>query len=365
MKILLSAGAHSKWVKDYIEYVLLPIGADVFLTDQGITSREYVNFYTTNNVFLVQIRNYDILEFTHALNVIGPFDVIHIHGMWDIYCQLALLARRHYENLICSFWGSDLYRATVESKFKMEPYLDLATVISVPTKRMQNEFRASFGIKYDFKISSVLFGSDVFLHIDQILNEETKSFCRHRFGIDDVEIAIAVGYNRIPEQQHLKVLQAFHGLPQSILKRLNIILHFSGAISKDDYVDRVINACKKLKCKHTFISDYLSNEDIARLRIATDIFIHAQTTDAFSASMIEYIYAGATVFNPQWLHYYELLDSKINYVEYVDFSELTEFLKVHIETEHPLNQDMEFVRNKLKHICSWSSNVSKWHDLYK
>jgi hypothetical protein len=42
-------------------------------------------------------------------------------------------------------------------------------------------------------------------------------------------------------------------------------------------------------CEYSIVSQFLSDEDIARLRIAKDIFIHAQKTDAFSETVQEYL----------------------------------------------------------------------------
>ena len=51
----------------------------------------------------------------------------------------------------------------------------------------------------------------------------------------------------------------------------------------------------------SILEDYLTPDQMAELFVKSDCMIHAQITDALSASVQEILYAGKLVFNPEWL----------------------------------------------------------------
>lgn len=58
------------------------------------------------------------------------------------------------------------------------------------------------------------------------------------------------------------------------------------------------------------------------LRLSADVFILAIRTDAFSASMQEYLYAGACVLKGAWLGYPQLEDMGIELESFRDFADI-------------------------------------------
>ena len=66
-----------------------------------------------------------------------------------------------------------------------------------------------------------------------------------------------------------------------------------------------------MPCQTVVLTQFLGPEDSAMLRLSADVFILAIRTDAFSASMQEYLYAGACVLKGAWLGYPQLEDMGI------------------------------------------------------
>ena len=66
----------------------------------------------------------------------------------------------------------------------------------------------------------------------------------------------------------------------------------------------------------------LDEEKMAKLRCISDIMLHAQPTDAFSASVQECLYCGAIVFNGAWLVYNELDEIDARLVPFSDYHQL-------------------------------------------
>ena len=84
------------------------------------------------------------------------------------------------------------------------------------------------------------------------------------------------------------------------------------AFAHDRYGDIMCEEIKK-ECKirnlhAVFITEFLTAEDLYKLRKATDMFVHVQTTDAFSGSVQEYILCNKKIVHGSWIKY-ETLES--------------------------------------------------------
>ena len=109
------------------------------------------------------------------------------------------------------------------------------------------------------------------------------------------------------------------------------------------------------------IQFFLSNDEVAELRIITDILINAQITDAFSGSVCEYLFAGAILINAKWLCYKELKKYNFQYWEFENFGE------VHLLIEQAMEQRMDVSKNRelVWKLRSWEHCAPKWQKVYK
>lgn len=161
------------------------------------------------------------------------FDIIHVHLVNMAALRLAISLKNKATRLIISYWGSDLFRKTDKLLKKQTKYLDKADVITLSTKEMVLKFKSVFGDYFDKKIRSVLFGVSGFEHICKVKKEYNVAECKNMMGMDKNSIAVAVGYNRSPFQQHDKVLERIANLPNEIQEQIQIILQMGyGTVKK-------------------------------------------------------------------------------------------------------------------------------------
>ena len=57
---------------------------------------------------------------------------------------------------------------------------------------------------------------------------------------------------------------------------------------------------------YKFVTDFMSLDELFDLRMATDIFVHVQKSDANASSVQEYLLCEKKVVNGEWLRYKEL-----------------------------------------------------------
>lgn len=99
-------------------------------------------------------------------------------------------------------------------------------------------------------------------------------------------------------------------------------------------------------------------EDLAKFRIATDVFINAQTTDAFANSFIENVYTKSIMINAKWLHYPELDEFPLYVNEFSVFNEIPALLEKNIDNDK-LEWNKKCVENR-----TWEECCKKWAEAY-
>ena len=78
-----------------------------------------------------------------------------------------------------------------------------------------------------------------------------------------------------------------------------------GHTINDSIIDECKNVCKENGLDAVFMTDFLDVEDVYKLRMATDMFVHVQTTDANSGSVQEYILCNKKIVHGSWIKYEE------------------------------------------------------------
>ena len=99
------------------------------------------------------------------------------------------------------------------------------------------------------------------------------------------------------------------------------------------------------------------------LRLSADAFVLAIKTDAFSASMQEYLYAGACVLKGAWLGYPQLTDMGISLSEFTDFSEIPALLSQIMDGRLAGLTDEQ--RALFPQLYSWDAVRESWLALYR
>ena len=107
----------------------------------------------------------------------------------------------------------------------------------------------------------------------------------------------------------------------------------------------------------------MEKDEVAILRLSTDIFLYGQTTDAISASAMEYLYAGTVLIKPKWLDYSEL--SEAVYYEYGRFEDIPSTLETVLEDRERVFSRPAQNRKQFRAARTWEVLASKWEKLYK
>ena len=365
MRILVVGNADSIFIKTLIEKTMLKYGDDVSVL--SLMNSKYSEFYRNNGISVIQEKSIDgrigtlICGIQNIKTLSHRFDVVCFHFISHHSLMMMPIAKLFSKKVTASYWGSDILREKGPSLLT-KTMLHFSDNITMISEEMLNRFHQFYRSVFDEKISILDFGLNNLEIIDGLTRIEQ---IYKRYNIDEDKIIISIGYNNKPEQQHIPVLEKICLLSDEIKNRIHIILRMTYGGSDASYISKVKELVTKTKCTSNVFESYMTDEEVAEITYITDIFIHAQTTDAQSSTMCEHLYANCLVLNPVWIKYREL-EKKAFYLVYKDFNELLMVLQ-----ENITKKNSNIYKERLKHnkkvisdICSWEIYVPKWRKLY-
>lgn len=380
MHVVLVCDPNSTWVKDYIESVF--IARDIHVTiltsaenkhfkkfygDNGISVINFLNGAVlssddyisgiSNNVrqcklflkkfkdlcksflpnFIVKrihaIRMYTILK--QIFKNLGNVDAIQfLYIMKTIDDDFYSFLKQFSGKIIFTYVGSDLLRGSITNKINLLT-LKLTSNIIFDSNILENKFRTIYGHDFDHKIKCIHFPNNLYNTIDIIKNSKLIHD-NDLFSIPESKIRIAIGTNANPSHQHLKILDAIDALPQSTksIIHLYVPLSYGFQPNNDEYYRTLYERISNINISSDIVDKFIDEKNLAVLRCSTDILIHAQTTDAFSGTALEILYAGGLVLNGSWLKYQEFENLGIYSLSFDSFDSLPEELSKIITDFH-------------------------------
>ncbi|MEM4260508.1 MAG: hypothetical protein QXG00_04685 [Candidatus Woesearchaeota archaeon] len=360
---------------------LLSLNYNVDILDIG-------NFYfiKTNNVCYIDTKNkihplfFKIPLMRKYLRIVitknfikkleTKYDVVNLHYASKIYSHFLKELKIIGGKLILNMWGSDFYRDrfnknTEFKQLKVYDYVDKILFASEYfLKTFNNYYLATYRRNYQSKLSVVRWGIDIIDKIKFIRNNEDKKNIRQYFNIPEDYIVITVGYNASIFQQHTKIIQKIKELKEKFFKKIYLLLPMTYREDKKNYIEEVRSLLNSFSVKYLILINYISDLDIARLRLVTDIAINMQMTDDLNASIQEHLFAGNIVVCGDWLPYKVYTDNGIH-IEFVSFDNLSAKLY-----DISLNFDSyskKFNENvdKVYKFSSWEYNIQSWVNVFE
>lgn len=364
-------------IYNYVKNVLCKEGYDVtiyyYCSEEKLVLRDEVSaFYDQYEVKLVRGYNpadYGKFSFfkyhkktVRLLKSLGPFDILHELYIW-YYISPAIYRVRHlYKKIVLTYFGSDLYRNSFIERIMTVPSLAAADNITLISTDMMDYFKKSpsYLRRYLKKCSIVDLGNMFYDRIAKL--SRNRGFCKSSLGFNPSKTLITIGYVGRPQMRQYETLKTL----LSDTRILNLQVQFAVpayGISEENY-NKIQSLVKDTGTKIIVFRDFMDAEKVSSLRAATDIFIHAQTTDALSCAMLEHLFAGSIVVNGSWLQYGTLMDKNVYYKSFDKFASLSEeIIRIidNIDKEKDLSSHN---REIISQISSWDGLRPLWLKQY-
>lgn len=380
MKVLLW-GIYSPWTMNFVENFLQKNNYEVWMLNRGNKKeyKEYKKFYEQRGVHLIDVSeivsevydkrkcgNFLKIWYSHFLLLkavikSGSYDLINMQyveylDLIDVFVLKYILRSK----LILSYWGSDLFRIEKSKLSRMRILVNCADFVTFDNKDLEIEFRRIYKRARRIPSKVAFFGLPVLDIIDKKSREEVNDDIRKKWGISENKKVVAIGYSGIPEQQHKKILGVIAKLEDCYKERIVLLIQMSYGGTKE-YRSSVVAAAKKTGCEYIDIQHFLTNDEVAELRILTDVYINSQITDAFSGSVCENLFSGTLLINARWLRYKEFETYGFKYLEFKSINEIGGLIK------KVLNQKIDVSGNRrlVWNLRSWEHCAPIWKKIYQ
>ena len=240
------------------------------------------------------------------------YDIAIIHAPSLFHVFLLPDLKKAVRKIVLTPWGSDVYRISSIERLFLKKLYKYADIVTGNGLRFTKDFMNIYNIP-DFKFRCLSLGGD---DIDYFM-EHKKDFstkdAKHYFGIDEDSYVITCGYNGNPAQQHLKILESINKVKGQLPSKLLLFFPFTYGGTKE-YRESVKDEARKFGFHACYVEEYLDLKGLLLLRLATDMFIHIQTTDANNGSLKHYVWLEKNVINGSWLKYDDIeIDGYIPY----------------------------------------------------
>ena len=289
------------------------------------------------------------------------YSIIDIHFFSSIYDQLISAFKNDKKMVKVTLWGSDFYRSDLnrsEDQRKLYKNVDL---IQLATKQMLGDFLNVYPENRS-KMRLAHFGNNSFELIEKLQQKKDIDGFKKELKIPNDKIIIVCGLNGSEGHQHELIFESIYNLEEGIKKQIYLIVPMTYG-GNQDYITKLKKKLATLKLSNQIIEKSLSNENLCKLRIVSDIVISVQISDAFSASVQEHIFAGGIVIAGDWLPYGIFKDYDILYVK-TEINNLTYNLNKTILSFTALKAECKKNKEKITALSAWKSSIKDWVSNY-
>ena len=230
------------------------------------------------------------------------YDIVNVHYANKFMPYVYRYLRTMSDNIVLTPWGSDILRRPRKDMEQLSYLYKKADYIAAsPTSPVGKTILQEFKVDPK-KLVGSFWGAE---GIDYIINNEnqiSQDDAKERFGIVG-RYVITCGYNKLEAQRHKIIIAAIDQVREHLPDNLTLLFPVNYISGRSTYVEEIEAECKKRNLHAVFVTEFLSGENLYKLRMATDIFVHVQTTDAFSGSVQEYILCKKKIVHGSWMKY--------------------------------------------------------------
>lgn len=262
------------------------------------------------------------------------------------------------KKLIIAYAGSDYYNVDDKIRIDNKKLISKAKYLVFGNPYMAENF-----VNYYKDYNSKIFIASVGLHnldlIKKIKKTEAIDQTKAILGVPDNKIIISIGYTGDKRHRQLDFVEMIgQNFTNEIKKKIFLLVPMT-YIKTEKYIKEIKNKAEHYNIKYKIFDEILSDSDVCRLRICTDIAVHIATMDQSSGSMLEHLFSQNVVIAGNWLPY-KFWDDLRLYSYRVTENEILE--KVLLTINNLKEEKEKFKRNSqiIYDNYSWQKRINNW-----
>lgn len=308
-------------------------------------------------------RYYRFYLYKKLISKLPEYDIIHFHFIGaDSYYLVKYFRKNRTSKIILSIWGSDMYRVNwVDAKGFVETCKD-ADVLTFTNQKSIDYFKTKYNWGEN-NLKLCRFGLAPLENLKSLT--QSREECKRFLDWNTKKRAITIGYNMAPAQQHFEILRQFENegikrMADSI--QLILPITYGGT---QEYKNQLVQRLTQLPYEYKIYDTFLTDEQVAYLRKASDIMIQLQLTDQFSGSMLEHLFTCNVVITGSWLPYDTIKEHGAWFIEIDKLDELINVIQEIIKNFETIELKTKKNPPIIAKLGSWDKNIQDWLNLYE
>lgn len=290
------------------------------------------------------------------------YDIVNIHFARPVLLRAMRWIRKMTKNIVITPWGSDVLRlddANAINRMRVI-YSYASRVTCDPNCQLGLQVIEKF--KYDSQnMPSLRWGLEYVDYIEKAKPNKTEEEAKDRFGLTG-RYVITCGYSTAPSHRHEAIVDAVNSIKEQLPENLTLLFPFTYGWGTREYVQSVKDKCVSLGINAVFVEEYLNLEDLYTMRMATDMFVHVQTTDAGASCVMQYILCHKKIIHGSWMKYMDLEQYKPLFYYPVD--SMDNLAEVILNAYHSCGIDIPDGVIKAIMDKGWNKQMKKWDCLF-
>lgn len=295
------------------------------------------------------------------------YDIIHVQ--WVVApIVLTRNLKAHCRKLVLSFWGGEFEKQTVLSSNKLYRYflnkLSKRTDCIINSRTTCNTLPRKLPY-FSGIYKTAYLGSAPLEKIYSMMLIENKDLAKKKMSIPVSKMVVLIGYSGKPIHRQIQIIKEMKNY-QDLRDKVHLLAPMTRG-ANEDFVLEVENELKDLGFTYTLISGrFLSDEELARIRIATDITLQLSEWDGFSRSIIECLCAKSVLIYGDWLGYeYYMAESGFEGTMATSVNDAISKLEGIVNHIDDYKEITEKNSENGRHQAIWSECIIAWVNAYQ
>lgn len=380
MKLLLIVGyANDIFIYNYAKWLKasMDVRIDIFeifnSTEQSFDNKYYERVSSAKGYLLPLPKGKGLIDSIVRGRCLKKFlrgkqyDIIHSQWMLaPVVLQHGI--KKHCNKLVITFWGGEFEKQNIFGSSGL--YRCNLNRLSRKVDCIINSINSRDSILknlpyYKGSFKHAVLGSAPLEALYELMQTESKIDAKNKLGIPIKKIVVLIGYSGKPIHRQIQIIKTLHDYPQ-LTDKIHILAPMTRGASKE-FINRVDNELNESGFTYTLIKGrFLSDIEVARLRIATDVALQLSEWDGFSRSIVECLCAKSILVYGKWLGYENYMEQNgFEGIEVGGIEDAVSKLEGITNNIARFNEMTERNSNNGRHQAIWSECIADWVNAYQ
>lgn len=232
----------------------------------------------------------------------NKFDLIVLYHTPVTSDELIRISHKHGIKVIMYPWGGEILCATKFERHLIKSAFDKVDFVGgAEYSNCSIAAKELYGVPDTKFRYSKLYISGV-AQLQKLKGTKSRKEMHRALNIPLSDYNIVCAYNGYPTHRHELIVDNIISNKEVLPNNYQLIFPMTYG-ANDDYIKKLKQLCDDNGLRYCFITEFMTNEQMAYLHLLTDLLINIQDSDCGNAFMIEALFAQNQIVTGRWLGY--------------------------------------------------------------